>query len=112
MNMDKYIYPHQPVRCIITGPSNVGKSVLLTNSVLNFFNENDKIYIYSPSLHQYLFQKLIKCFSNYMPIHLFPKILNEDVIDLVIKEIVNNKEFEKSVTEIETYEPIEELKLL
>ena len=48
--------------------------------------------------------------SNYIPIHIIPNILNEEDIDLVIEEIVNNKDFQKSDTEIETYESIEELK--
>ena len=43
MIMDKILYPNHPVRCIITGPSNFGKSVFLTNSILNFINESDKI---------------------------------------------------------------------
>ena len=67
-------------------------------------------YIYSPSLHQDLYRKLIKCFNNYIPIHIITNILNEEDKDIVIDEIVNNKDFEKSVTEIETYESIEELK--
>ena len=50
--MDKILYPIHPVRCIITGPSECGKSVFLTNSFLNITNEYNKIYIYSPSLHQ------------------------------------------------------------
>ena len=111
--MEKILYPFHPVRCIITGPSNVGKSVFLTNLILNIINEYDKIYIYSPSLHQDLYQKLFKCFSNYIPIHIIPNILNEEDIDIVIEEIVNNKDnkdFEKSDTEIETYESIEDLK--
>ena len=37
-------------------------------------------------------------------------ILSEEDIDLVIEEIVNIKDFEKSDTEIEIYESIEELK--
>ena len=53
---------------------------------------------------------MIKCFSNYIPIHIIPNILNEEDIDVVIKKIVNNKDCEKSDTEIETYESIEELK--
>ena len=77
---------------------------------MNFFNEYDKIYIYSPSLHQDFCQKLIKCFSIYIPIHIIPNILDEEDIDMVIEEIVNNEDFEKSPTEIETYESIEELK--
>ena len=108
--MEKFLYPKHPVRCIITGPSNVGKSVFLTNLILNIINEYDKIYIYSPSLHQDLYQKLIKCFTNYIPIHIIPNILNEEDIDIVIEEIVNNKDFEKSNTERETYESIEDLK--
>ena len=71
---------------------------------------NDEKYIYSPSLHQDLYQKLIKCFSNYKPINIIPNILNEEDIDLVIIEVVNNKDFEKSDTEIETYDNIEEIK--
>ena len=108
--MEKLLYPTHPVRCIITGPSECGKSVFLTNLILNFINEYNNIYIYSPSL-QDLYQKLFKDFSNYTPIHIIPKILNEADIDIVIEEIINNKNFEKSDTEIETYERIENLKI-
>ena len=108
--MEKFLYPKHPVRCIITGPSCSGKSVILTNLILNNINEYDKIYIYSPSLHQDLYQKIIKCFTNYIPIHIIPNILNEEDIDIVIEEIVNNKDFGKSSTEIETFDNIEELK--
>ena len=108
--MEKFLYPSHPVRCIITGPSCSGKSVFLTNLILKIINEYDKIYIYSPSLHQDLYQKLIKCFSNYIPIHIIKNILNEEDIDIVIEELVNDKDFEKSDTEIETFNNIEELK--
>ena len=104
--MEKFLYPNHAVRCIITGPSECGKSIFLTNLILNSINEYDKIYIYSPSLHQDLYQKLIKCFSNFVTIHIIPKILNEEDIDIVIEEINNNKDFQKSDTEIETYESI------
>ena len=110
LKMDKILYPTHPVRCIITGPSECGKSEFLTNSILNIINEYDKIYIYSPSLHQNLYQKLINCFSNYIPIHIIPNILKEEDIDIVIEELVNNKDFEKSDAEKETYESIKELK--
>ena len=109
--MEKFLYPRHPVRCITTGPSECGKSVFLTNLILNIINEYDRIYIYSPSLHQHLYQKLIKCFSNYIPIHIIPNILNEEVIDIFIEELVNNKDIEKSETEIETYESVEDLKI-
>ena len=108
--MEKFLYPSHPVRCIIIGPSECGKSVFLTNLILNIINEFDKIYIYSPSLHQDSYQKLIKCFSNYIPIHIKPNILNEEDIDVVIEEVINNKDFQKSATEIETFESIEDLK--
>ena len=108
--MEKFLYPKHPVRCIITGPSESGKSVFLTNLILNIINENDKIYIYSPSLHQDLYQKLIKCFSNYIPINIIPNILNDQEIDFVIEEVINHEDFEKSNIEIETYDNIEELK--
>ena len=52
----------------------------------------------------------MKCFSNYIPINIIPNILNEEDLDIVIEEIVNNEDFEKSNTEIETYESIEDLK--
>ena len=108
--MEKILYPSHPVRCIITGPSSSGKSVFLTNIFFNIINEYDKIYIYSPSLHQDLYQKLIKCFSFYIPIHIISNILNEDDIDLFIEEIINNKGFQKSDIEIETFDNIEDLK--
>ena len=63
-----------------------------------------------PSLHQHLYQKLIKRFSNYIPIHIIPNIVNEKDIDIVLEEICNAKDFQKLDTEIETYESIEEIK--
>ena len=108
--MEKFLYPKHPLRCIITGPSECSKSVFLTNSILNIITEYDKIYIYSPSLHQVLYQKLIKCFNNYIPIHIIPNILNEEDIDIVIEELVNIKDFKKSEAEIETFDNVEELK--
>ena len=82
--MEKVLYPKRPVMCFSTGPSDCGKSVILTNLVLNITNEYDKRYIHSPSLHQNLYQLLIKRFSNYIPIHIIPNILNEKNIDVVI----------------------------
>ena len=108
--MEKELYPTHPVRCIITGPSECGKSYFLTNLILNIINEYDKIYIYSPSFHQDFYQKLIKCFTNYIPIHMIPNVLKEEDIDIVIEDIVNNIDFDKSDCEIETFDSIEELK--
>ena len=108
--MDKILYPTHPCRVIITGPSCSGKTYFLSNIILNIINGYDKIYIYSPSLHQNLYQRLINCFSNYIPIHIIPNILNEEDLDILIEEIVNNKDFEKSDIEIETFDNIENLK--
>ena len=108
--MEKFLYPSHPCRCMITGPSNVGKTYFLTKIILNIINEYDKIYIYSPSLHQELYQRLIKCFRNYIPLHIISNILNEEDIDIVIDVIVNKKDFEKSDTEIETFDNKEDLK--
>ena len=110
MIMEKTFKPNHPIRCVITGPSECGISVFLTNLILDIINEFDKIYIFSPSLHQDLYKKLINCFSNYILINIIPIILNEEDIDMVIYETVNIKDFEKRDTEIETYESIEELR--
>ena len=107
--MEKIQYPTHPVRCIITGQSECGKLVLLTNSISNITNEYDKIYIYSPSLHQVFYQKVIKCFGKKFPIPIITNILNEEDIDRVIEEICNYEDVKKSDNEIETYESIEEL---
>ena len=108
--MEKILYPTHPCRVIITGPSNVGKTIFLTNIILNIINEYDKIYIYSPSIYQDLYQKLIKCFNNKIPINIISNILNEEDLDIVIEELANNKDFQKSDIEIETFDNIGELK--
>ena len=108
--MDKYLYPNHPVRCILNGPNECGRSGFLTNLILNIINEYKKYTSTHQVLHQDLYQKVIKQFNNSIPIKIFQKILNEEDIDIVIKEIVNNKGFEKSDSEFETYERIEELK--
>ena len=108
--MEKFLYPNHTVRSLIAGPCNSGKSVFLKKPILNIVNEYDNINIYSPSLHQDFYQKLFKCFRDYIPIHTIPNILNEENTDLVFDEVVNNKIFNKSDNEIETYESIEELR--
>ena len=78
--MEKDFYPSHPVRCIITGLSECGKSVFLGNIILNIINEFNKLYICSSSLHQDLSQKLTKCFTNCIPINIIPNILNDKKI--------------------------------
>ena len=108
MIMEKFLYPTHPLRCIITGPSESGKLVFLTNLILNIFTEQNKIYINSPSQHQDLYQTIFKCSSKYIPFHKIPNTLNEEDIDVIVDEICSSKDFQKSDTEIETYESIEE----
>ena len=93
--MEKFLYPTHPVRCILTGPFECGKSVFLTNINLYIINEYDLIYIHSTSLHQDFYQNLIKGFINYIPIHIITNILNEEDIDRVIEEICKNEDFKK-----------------
>ena len=82
--------------------------MFLTNLTLKNINEYDKIYIYSPSLYQDLYQRFIKCFSKYISIHIIPNVLNEKDMDIVIEELCNDKDFQKSDIEIEKYESVEE----
>ena len=107
--MDLLPYTTHPVRCIIARPSECGESVFLTIINLNIIDEFEKMYIYSPSLHHYLYQKLNKTFSIYIPITIIPKILIEEDVGLIVDEILNKENFEKSDTELETNESIEEL---
>ena len=53
---------------------------------------------------------MIKCFTNYKTIHIIPNNLNEEDTDEVIGDIINNKDYEKSDTEIQTFDNIEEVK--
>ena len=85
------------------------KSYFLTYLCFNIINEFEKIFIYSPYLHQNFFQKFFKCFKNSIPININPNVLNEEDKALVINEILNDKHFKKSDTVIETYESIDEL---
>ena len=55
--IEKFLYPTHPFRCIICGPSSSGRSVFSTKLILKIFNDYDKIFIYSPSFHQDLYQK-------------------------------------------------------
>ena len=72
--------------------------------ILKLINEFEKIYIYWPSLHQDLYQKIIKEFSNYLPTNIILNILSEEVRKFIIEEIVTGENFEKSETEIESCE--------
>ena len=55
--MEKILYPEIPIRCIISGKSNSGKSTLLFKILFNIINNFDKIFIYSPTIHQQIIKK-------------------------------------------------------
>ena len=75
MIMAKFLYPKHPLRCLICGQSSSGKSVFLASLILNIINEDIK--------NQDIYQKLIKCFSKYIPLHIKPNISNEEDIVVV-----------------------------
>ena len=52
MIMEKFLDRQHAIRCIIKGPSECGRTVFLTNLIFHITNDFEKIYIYSPSLHQ------------------------------------------------------------
>ena len=66
--MEKFLYLRHLIRCNITEPSECGESASLTNLILNIFIEYEKMYIYSPSLHQNLYQKKIHVLVVIYPI--------------------------------------------
>ena len=108
--MDKFLYPQHPVRCITIRPSERGRNCFLAKLILNNIIEFEKVYLYSPSLHQDLYRKLIICVSNYIPRNKIPSFLNGEDVNLVFDEMVNVTNFEKSDTKIDTFPSGEELK--
>ena len=86
--MEKELYPSQPVRVLIVGPSGVGKTHLLKHLLLNINNNFDKIYFYTPSIEQEIYQRLIECFVCCIPINYINSIIDGITsIDDVIQEI-------------------------
>ena len=67
---------------------------------------------YTSIHHLYIkiYFKKIKSSSNCIQLNIFPSIINDKGIVLVIDEIFNDKDFEQSGTEIENFNSIEEVK--
>ena len=74
-----------------------------------FNNFEKKFYTHHLHIEIYI-QKEIRKFTNYIPKNIITNILHEEDIDLIFDEIVKRKKIEKSETEIENFETIEELK--
>ena len=86
------------------------KNFFLTNLVLNTINEFENIFLFFPiSTSRYINRKLIKCFTNNIPKNIISNILDDEVLGLMIDELCGDKEFEKSETEREASESLEEI---
>ena len=102
--MDKKLYPKTPVRVVISGPSGCGKTCLLTKLITEIINDFTEIYIYSLSIHQETYQKLIERFEQKISPKSISKILKNKK---TIEDCLND---ELSDIEISVYENIDELK--
>ena len=98
------LYPKSPVRVVISGPSGCGKTCLLIKLINEIINNFTEIYIYSPSIHQETYQKLIECFEQKIPPITISKILKNK------KTIEDCPKDEFSEIELSVYENIDELK--
>ena len=82
--------------------------------LFNINNDFDKRYIFSPTIHQSNYQKIIKCFQSFLPLNVVGKILKQNIslddLDDTIEVIINDEDFESSEIEIEVYDNINELK--
>ena len=105
--MDKKLYPKSPVRVVISGPSGCGKTCLLTKLITEIINDFTEIYIYSPSIHQDTYQKLIDCFEQKIPPKSISKILKNKK---TTEDCLDDENFEASNIEIFVNENIDELK--
>ena len=85
MKINFYSHPNT-ARVFTTGPSEWRKCFFLTNLISNLISEFRKIYIYSPSLYQDIYQKLNKCFINFILTSIIQDILNADDLDNLIED--------------------------
>ena len=106
------------LRCIISGSSGCGKTVLLTNMILNEWLDFKKLIIVSGSMFQPIYQVLTHGFLNKIP----PNILKNIFLhkDDIVKHNKNIKEIcallgqdltpkERYNIEVETYEDAKDL---
>ena len=112
--MEKLLYPEKPIRCIISGKSASGKSTLLFKILFDIITDFNKIFIYSPTIHQPVYQTLIKCLESFIPLNVIKNVLELKIsleeLQPLIEEIINEEDFESSQIECESYDNIDELK--
>ena len=112
--MEKHLYAEKHLKTILSGKTDSGISTLLFKILFNIINDFDKIYIFSPTIHQPSYQKIIKCFNSFLLLNVIQNILKDkiplDELDNIIEEFINDGSFEQSHIECESYENIDELK--
>ncbi len=112
--IEKHHYPEKPVRVLISGKPGSGKSTLLFEILFNINNDSNKILIFSPTIHQPLYQTLINCFSSFFPLNIIKNIFEQkiplDELDNTLEEKINDEDFESSDVECEAYENMNDLK--
>ena len=112
--MENDLYLESPVRCIISGKSAIGKSTLLVTLLFIIIDDFDKIFIYSPTIHQPVYRTKIKSFNIFFPLNVIQNILRENIpldeLDKRIEEIITHEDFRSSHLECESYENIDKIK--
>jgi hypothetical protein len=110
-----HLMPSKTFRMLLVGPSGSGKSNLLINFLLKFI-DYDKLYVYSPHLHQDCYKKLkhvLECVENETGEQILtmeanlddmvsPEDLNPHMQNVIVFDdlILSNKESQRKMTEM------------
>ena len=112
---DNPLFPKK-LRCIISGASGCGKTLLATNMILQQWVKFKKIYIISGSMFQPIYQVLKHGMENKIPLHIIHNIFEQkqDVINSgkdisEVCELLGREIDKKLVIDIETYENPEDM---
>ena len=129
---DNPLFPKK-LRCIISGASGCGKTLLATNMILQQWVKFKKIYIVSGSMFQPIYQVLKHGMENKIPLHIIHNIFEQkqdviksgrdisEVCELLGRDIANDRRSgayapwaidKKLDIDIETYENPEDLPLM
>ena len=111
-NSSNPLFPKK-LRCILSGSSGCGKSVLLCNMILNQWLDFKKLIIVSGSMFQPIYQVLKYGFENKIPVHILKNIFEQketiknsgkdikEVCKLLGQDLHPNEKYDIA---IETYE--------